>query len=158
MKNREIKKLLTSVLLLCIVCLLGGCKSKEDVTSDYVRKIEPEARPYFEELVQEAAGTVPGTLTIEFRYPTKDFAKKEILPVEEILSGYPVLLIGVSEVREEEIRDILKEASDREIVVHFFFNGDRSCIYKAENGRVTVDREQGADGGAMRIETEYPLE
>lgn len=149
------KYLLLFLLLVCAALLLTACKDEKTITAEYVKKIEPEAKAYFEELAGTAIGEVPEKISIEFRYPSKDFAKMDVRPVEDIVSGYPVLLVGYSSVTEAQLSGILKEAAGRGIVVHFFFNGDTSRIYKAEGGSVTVDEMTGRDGGAGRIETEF---
>lgn len=140
---------------ICIVLLCAGCRGEQAITEEYVKKIEPEARQYFEELAETAINEIPETITIEFQFPSKDFAKKKVEPIEKIISGYPVLLIGYGEVTEQQINDILKEAANRGFTVHFCFNGDKFRIYKAENGVVTVDEVTGRDGGAYHNESEY---
>lgn len=157
-------------LLLVSILLCGACtkapkteKNKENAIAAYLEPLQGEISAFFSEITEEAAGEVPQEVRAGFRNAEDDFLKAERKSLEELLqSDSPVLLVGIvspSEkgYSEDEIRRIIKQVKERDLIVDLYFNYNDMFIYQVRKDGVVVDKATGKDGGAMREQEKYEL-
>lgn len=135
---------------------------KEKLIAEYLAPVQEEANAYFAELAETAAGERPEEVRIDLQNADAESLKEPKSLSELLTEETPTLLVGFISAAEKgyseaEIREIILETKNRELIVNLYFNYNDDYVYQVRRDGVVIDRATGKDGGAMREQIDYEL-